>query len=98
MQMALNNAKCVFVTSDDLHEESFENIVNDMLDNNQQSHYVVEQDRGKAIFLAMSKLTKNDILLILGKGHEEAIIVGNNKIPFNDRKEVLKIINEKVEV
>lgn len=98
MQMALNNANYVFITSDDLHEESFENIVNDMLEDNHQSHYVVEQDRGKAILLAVSKLMENDILLILGKGHEEAIIVGNNKIPFNDRKEVLKIINEKVEV
>ena len=96
--MALNNSSYVFVTSDDLHEESFEDIVADMLDGNQQKHYVVEKDRGKAISLAMSKLKENDILLILGKGHEEAIIVGNNKIPFNDRKEVLKLLNEKVEI
>ena len=98
MQLALNNSSFVFVTSDDLHEEKFEDIVQDMLENNLQKHYLVEKDRGKAINLAISKMTNDDILLILGKGHEEAIIVGNNKIPFNDKKEVLKLIQEKVEV
>lgn len=98
MQLALNNSEYVFVTSDDLHEESFEDIVYDMLEGNELNRYLVEKDRGKAISLAISKLNENDILLILGKGHEEAIIVGNDKIPFNDKKEVLKIINDKVEV
>ena len=98
MQLALNNSSYVFVTSDDLHEEEFENIVNDMLENNNQNHYLVEKDRGRAIELAISKLTNEDILLILGKGHEEVIIIGNNKIPFNDKKEVLKLIQDKVEI
>lgn len=98
MQLALNNADFVFVTSDDLHEEKFEDIVNDMLEDNNQNHYLVEQDRGKAIQLAISKMQNEDILLILGKGHEEAIIVGNNRIPFNDKKEVLKLIQDKVEI
>ena len=44
-------------------------------------------------------LDSNDMLLILGKGHEEFIIVGNNKIPFNDKKKVEEILkNEKVEI
>lgn len=98
MQLALNNADFVFVTSDDLHEEKFEDIVNDMIEDNNQNHYLVEQDRGKAIQLAISKMQNEDILLILGKGHEEAIIVGNNRIPFNDKKEVLKLIQDKVEI
>ena len=98
MQLALNNSTFVFVTSDDLHEEKFEDIVNDMLENNSQNHYLVEKDRGKAIKLAISKMNNEDILLILGKGHEEAIIVGNNRIPFNDKKEVLKLIQDKIEI
>lgn len=98
MQLALNNTDFVFVTSDDLHEEKFEDIVNDMIEDNNQNHYLVEQDRGKAIQLAISKMQNEDILLILGKGHEEAIIVGNNRIPFNDKKEVLKLIQDKVEI
>ena len=98
MQMALENAKFVYVTSDDLHEEVFEDIVQDMLDGNMKNHYLVEQNRGKAISLAISKLESNDILLILGKGHESVIVVGDKRIPFNDREEVLKVINSHVEV
>ena len=98
MQMALDNSNYVFVTSDDLHEEEFEDIVTDMLEGNTQDHYLVEKDRGKAIAAAISKLERNDILLILGKGHENAIIVGQNRIAFNDREEVLKIINNQVKV
>ena len=42
-------------------------------------------------------LKENDFLLILGKGHEEAIIVKDKKIPFNDHKVVEEIL-KKVEV
>lgn len=38
----------------------------------------------------------NDVLLILGKGHEEAIIVKDNKrIPFNDKRTVLEYLESK---
>ena len=40
-------------------------------------------------------LKDNDILLILGKGHEEFIIFKDKKIPFNDKKEVLAYIEYK---
>ena len=42
---------------------------------------------------AIEKLTDNDMLLILGKGHEEVIIIGDKKIPFNDHKAVIEILN-----
>ena len=93
MQLALSYSNYVIVTSDDLHEESFIDIVKDMLENNELEHYKIIQDRGKAIKEAMDKLTINDTLLILGKGHEEAIIIGKKRIPFNDRKAVLEIMD-----
>ena len=40
-------------------------------------------------------LKDNDILLILGKGHEEFMIVKDQKIPMNDKKEVLKYLKDK---
>jgi len=95
MQMALDISNHVFITSDDLHEEAFEEIVKDMLENNNKTHYTIESDRGKAIKQALEHLKTEDILLILGKGHEEYIVIEDKKIPFNDKKEVLKIINEK---
>ena len=39
-------------------------------------------------------LSNNDSLLVLGKGHEEFIIYKEEKIPFNDREEIYKIINK----
>ncbi len=45
-------------------------------------------DRTKAIEFALSRMKSQDILLITGKGHEETQIIGNNHIPFSDRKAV----------
>lgn len=93
MQLALDYSSFVYVTSDDLHDEEFIDIVNDMLKDNDKKHYKIIQDRKKAIECAIEKLTDNDMLLILGKGHEEVIIIGDKKIPFNDHKAVIEILN-----
>ena len=37
-------------------------------------------------------LEKNDILLLLGKGHEEYQVIGDKVIPFSDKNIVLKNI------
>ena len=69
-----------------------------MLENNVYNNYVIIKDRYKAVEEAINKLGSNDILLLLGKGHEEYIIVGNDKIPYNDRKAVNSIIKSKESV
>ncbi|MDR2141134.1 MAG: UDP-N-acetylmuramoyl-L-alanyl-D-glutamate--2,6-diaminopimelate ligase [Deltaproteobacteria bacterium] len=48
--------------------------------------YLIEPDRRKAIFLAVSLIQKGDILLIAGKGHEDYQIIGRQKLPFDDAK------------
>ena len=92
MNLALTNSDYVIVTSDDLHEETFDEIVSDMLNGVKSDKYELISDRGKAIEKGFKMLDTNDMLLILGKGHEEFIIVGNNKIPFNDKKKVKEIL------
>ena len=92
MQLALENSSYVYVTSDDLHEETFNDIVSDMTKNVVSDKYEVIQDRGIAIMEAIKRLSIADTLLILGKGHEQFIIVGNKKIPFNDRAKVVEIL------
>ena len=37
-------------------------------------------------------LEKNDILLLLGKGHEDYQIIKNKKIHFSDKEVVYKIV------
>ena len=94
MNLALTNSDYVIVTEDDLHEEEFDDIVKDMIEGVKDKHYEIIKDRGKAIKKGIEKLKDNDILLVLGKGHEEFIIIGNDYIPFNDHKEVIKIVEE----
>ncbi len=93
--LALSSADFTYITSDDLHEESFEQIIDDMLKDNTKNNYMVIEDRYSAVKKAISNLDSKDILLILGKGHEEYIVIGNKKIPYNDRKAVLEIIESK---
>ncbi len=96
--LALNMADFAFITSDDLHDEDFKQIIDDMLKDNTKTNYLVIEDRFIAVQKAMERLKQNDILLILGKGHEEYIIVKDKKIPYNDRKAVLQIIADKQKV
>ena len=94
MNLATSNSNYVIVTSDDLHDEEFDSIVKDMLENNNKSNYEVIMNRGNAIKKGISLLKEKDILLILGKGHEEFIIIKDKRIPFNDKAEVKKYLNE----
>lgn len=81
------------ITNDDPHNEDEENIVKDILEGNDFKNYEICLDRKEAIKKGINLLKENDILFILGKGHEE-FIVGKTKIRHNDKEEVLKIINE----
>ena len=58
--------------------------------------YEVINDRHLAIAKGMSLLKENDILMILGKGHEDYQIIGTEKIHFSDQEEVEKYIREHI--
>ena len=89
-----SSSKKVIITNDDPHFEDEYHIVNDILENNKRDNYEIELDRKEAIIKGIKMLENNDILLILGKGHEEFMVIGNNKIPCNDRN----IVNEFIEI
>lgn len=92
--LVLENSCKAIITIDDPHDENPIDIVKDMLKDNKLNNYEVELNRGKAIQKAMDILDEKDTLLILGKGHEEVIIMGDKRIPFNDKQEVLKYIEK----
>jgi UDP-N-acetylmuramoyl-L-alanyl-D-glutamate--2,6-diaminopimelate ligase len=79
---------------DDPHDEDPMMVVEDMLEGNKLDNYEVIINRKEAIRKGISYLEHNDILLVLGKGHESVIIIGKEKIPFNDKEAVLEIIGE----
>ncbi|HOW57597.1 MAG TPA: hypothetical protein PKZ12_06315, partial [Smithellaceae bacterium] len=47
--------------------------------------YTVIPDRKKAIETAIALAAPGDIVLIAGKGHEDYQILGNIRMPFDDR-------------
>jgi UDP-N-acetylmuramoyl-L-alanyl-D-glutamate--2,6-diaminopimelate ligase len=47
-------------------------------------------DRSLAIKTALKMASDKHIVLIAGKGHEEYQIIGDNKIAYSDKKEILK--------
>ena len=92
--IVLSNVKKAVITMDDPHDEDPMMVVEDMLEGNKLDNYEVIINRKEAIRKGISYLEHNDILLVLGKGHESVIIIGKEKIPFNDKEAVLEIIGE----
>lgn len=95
-KIVTTNATKAIITIDDVHNEDVNQIINDMLEGNTSKNYEIILDRKDAINRGISLLKENDYLLILGKGHEEFIIIKDKKIPFNDKKVVEELIKEKV--
>ena len=91
-KLLVDNCDHVIITSDDLYDESFDSVVNDMLRGVNSHNYSICFDRGEAIKKGISLLGSNDILLVLGKGHESVIKIGSKRIPFNDGDFIKNVI------
>ena len=78
-------------TSDNPREEDPNEIINDILKGvKTKDNYEVVIDRKEAIKRALDIMEKDDILLLLGKGHENYQVIGREKIHLDDAEEVLK--------
>jgi UDP-N-acetylmuramoyl-L-alanyl-D-glutamate--2,6-diaminopimelate ligase len=81
-------ADSVIVTSDNPRTERPEDIINEIVsgfENPDSQAITIEPDRKKAIELVIRTATKNDIVLIAGKGHETYQIIGEDKFDFSDK-------------
>jgi len=88
-KIACSNSDYVILTSDNPRLEDPNSIIEDMLQNLDNKNYEIVVNREKAIIKGIQTLEKNDILLVLGKGHETYQIIGNTKYNFDDKKIVL---------
>ena len=84
------------VTSDNPRKEEPEVIISDITRvlAEQRSCFTVIADRRAAIRYAAEHLQDGEIAIIAGKGHENYQIIGEDKIHFDDREEVLASIEK----
>ena len=92
MKFTCANSRKVIFTSDNCRNESFRSILDDSRKDQEYGNLIVEEDRKQAIRSGLEDLKKDEILLILGKGHEEFQEIKGTKIPFNDQKVVEEIL------
>lgn len=56
--------------------------------------FAVEIDRAAAIRELLRRAQPGDTVLLAGKGHERRMLVGNNRLPWNDRDEAERALAE----
>ena len=90
--IASEKSDYVIFTSDNPRTEDPKAILEDIIKGVRKDNYEVEIDRPTAIRKGLDMIGKNDVLLILGKGHEDYQIIGHTKHHLDDAEEVKKYL------
>ena len=93
--LVLSLSNITIFTNDNPRDDDPNQIIDDLLKEKINDNYEIELDRKEAIRKVISHLTNNDILMILGKGHEDYQIIGNVKTYFNDKETVIDLLERK---
>ena len=93
-RIATEKSDWVIFTNDNPRTEDPEKIMQDIIKGVEQTNYEVILDRHEAIKKALDKINKDDIVLILGKGHEDYQILGHEKVHFDDSEEIKNYIKK----
>ncbi len=98
-EVAGENSDLVIVTSDNPRTENPLQIISEIELGLKKTdcEYLIISDRREAIHRAIQKAKPNDVVLIVGKGHETYQIIGSDKFHFDDReiaREALESLKE----
>ena len=88
----------VILTSDNPRHEDPKSIMKDCLHplpERIRRKFTLEENRTKAIEQAVQEAGRGDFLLIAGKGHERVQIIGDKRIPFDDREVAKSALSRK---
>jgi UDP-N-acetylmuramoyl-L-alanyl-D-glutamate--2,6-diaminopimelate ligase len=86
----------VILTSDDPKLDDPAEILQDLESGvDKFKPYLVIPDRREAISVALTLANRQDMVLIAGRGHEDFQILGEKRIPFNDKQVVKDILESK---
>ena len=91
-KISTDKSDYVIFTNDNPRFEDEKQIMDDIVRDLNKDNFEIIFDRVSAIKKGVSLLKENDVLLILGKGHEPYQIIGDTKHHFSDKDEVVKII------
>ena len=80
----------VVLTTDDIHYEEPQAIVDDIQRGIESGNYEVILDRREAIARALDLAASGDIVLVAGRGHERFQYVRDQKVEFEDKTVVLE--------
>lgn len=101
-EIAARNSDIVIVTEDDSRDENPAEIAEEFVKGAEQAGFLrgknllVELNREKAIQMAVDLAMKDDIVLILGKGHEKTILRATGAVPFEDLKVTEKALKKRL--
>lgn len=90
-EVASKFADGVVVTSDNPRDEDPESIIQAILEG-VSGEYAVEEDRAKAISIAIENARAGDVVLIAGKGHEDYQEIAGKKHHFSDVEQVTRAL------
>jgi UDP-N-acetylmuramoyl-L-alanyl-D-glutamate--2,6-diaminopimelate ligase len=90
-QVASELADAVVVTSDNPRNEDADAIIQSILEG-VKGEYAVEENRAKAISIAIDSAESGDVVLVAGKGHEDYQEVAGVKHHFSDVEQVAKAL------
>lgn len=80
----------IILTNDNPRHEDPAAIIAQLREGLRTREVAVEHDRGKAIALALSEASPNDVVVIAGKGHERGQLIGTEMRPWSDRAFVIE--------
>ena len=92
-KIACRYSDIVYVTSDNPRTEDPEKIIDDIVKGLDSNSYVRLVDRTEAIRAAIAEAKPGDTVLIAGKGHERYQIKGTEKLRYDEREIIKKILD-----
>ena len=87
-------SKFVIFTSDDPRYEDPLDIIVEMIGKSKKTNYISILDRKKALEVAFLISEVNDLLLILGKGRDNYMLIKDKKIKYSDYDEIIALLKE----
>lgn len=91
----LNNCDSVIFTMDDPRYESVDSITNQMIGESKNTNYIRINDRERAINYAFDNASKDDYILIIGKGRDNYMAIEDKRIPYCDYDVILNYFTNK---